>query len=107
MIGMGSDRMMLRQVGPWAIQNEVGRNQGRMLGVGPCNECEHRWPLTPADDLKRRALEMAKTGRYYDCAEIETELVEDGFPEVYVVLVDLKLRAMINAHCEQSRRMPD
>ena len=60
--------------------------------------------MTPADDLKRRALEMATTGRYYDCAEIEVELVTDGFPEVYVVLVDLKLRSRINELCLQARR---
>jgi hypothetical protein len=63
--------------------------------------------LTPANDLKRRAVDMAKTGRYFDCAAIETELVEDGFPEVYVVLIDLELRATINALCVQARRKPD
>jgi len=49
-------------------------------------------------------MEMARSGRYFDCAEIEVELATDGFPEVYVVLVDLELRAMINDLCQQARQ---
>ena len=58
--------------------------------------------MTLAYDVKRLAIEMAKSGRHFDCIAIEAQLDEDGYPEAYVVLVDPVFRATLNALCRQS-----
>jgi hypothetical protein len=57
-----------------------------------------------AEDIKRLAIEMAVSGQHADCQAIEAQLDDDGYPEVYVVLVNSALRARLNALCEESRR---
>jgi hypothetical protein len=57
-----------------------------------------------ADEIRRRAFELARSGHHIDCLTIETELADDGFPEAYVVLQDLQVRAELKAICDEHRR---
>ena len=63
--------------------------------------------MTLADDIKRLATDLAKTGLHFDCVAIEAQLAADGYPESYVVLWEPEFRAMVNTLCRQSQREPD
>ena len=56
------------------------------------------------DEIRTRAFELAASGHYFDCLTIETELADEGFPEAYVVLQDLQVRAELKAICDAHRR---
>jgi hypothetical protein len=50
-----------------------------------------------------RASELARSGRHRDCISIEAELAYSGYPEVYVVLLEPKLRARLDDLCRKAR----
>ena len=60
--------------------------------------------MTTADGIRRRAFELARSGRHIDCVTIETELADGGFPEAYIVLQDLQVRAELRAICDKRWR---
>src|SRR4051794_40822110 len=63
--------------------------------------------MTLTENVTRRAVELAKSGRHRDCISIEAELDRDGFPEVYVVLDQPELRASVKALCQLHWHAPE
>ena len=59
--------------------------------------------MTFRDDIEMRASELARSGRHRDCFSIEAELAYSGYPEVYVVLLEPKLRARLDDLCRKAR----
>jgi hypothetical protein len=57
--------------------------------------------MSLADEVSRRAFELAKSGRHIDCVTIESQLADEGFPEAYVVLQEPQLRAALKAICDR------
>jgi hypothetical protein len=59
-----------------------------------------------AEDVRKRAAELARSGRYADYVAIQETLDSEGYPEAYVVLSDIEFRRDLNRLCEEYRDSP-
>jgi hypothetical protein len=57
--------------------------------------------MTLASDLRRRAVDLAKSGHHIDCLTIETQLDREGFVEAHLMLQDPAVRAALKALCDE------
>jgi hypothetical protein len=58
------------------------------------------------NEIRRRAVELARTGQYKNCSELERELLEIGDRDAHEALADRIVQMYLNGVCEAARDEP-
>ena len=57
------------------------------------------------DQIRRRAVQLARSGDYVDCVDIKSALVSEGYEDAYQALQYGVVRAHLKSLCDTHRRV--